>query len=185
MFLVIELNCTSKSRGIAKALMDRVLQEVIYFTLSGFNWRRPRQPSGKSQSAGNISGTEIGYVHSCLVRICLIKMFYMKFRLLLLLLIGFCLSAYAQTENPKYDKVLADSLGGDDYGMKSYILVMLKTGPNKIEDKKVLDSLFQGHMENIGRLVADGKLIVAGPLGKNEKTPTYLPNHEKIEKKKM
>jgi uncharacterized protein YciI len=152
----------------------------------------------------------------------------MKYRLLIILLAGFCLSAYAQSENPKYDPLLADSLGGDDYGMKSYILVILKTGPNKIEDKKVLDSLFQGHMENIGRLAANGKLIVAGPLGKNDKTyrgifilniksmeeakvlletdpvikekvleaevfnwygsaalPTYLPNHEKIEKKKM
>ena len=152
----------------------------------------------------------------------------MKYRLLLFLLISVCLSASSQTENPKFDKLLADSLGGDDYGMKTYILAILKTGPNKTDDKKVLDSLFKGHMENIGRLVANGKLIVAGPLGKNDKTyrgifilnvksieeanalletdptikdkvleaelfkwygsaalPTYLPNHVKIEKKKM
>ncbi|MBN2395104.1 MAG: hypothetical protein JXC36_01425, partial [Candidatus Atribacteria bacterium] len=30
--------------------------------------------------------------------------------------------------NPNYDKSLADKLGGDDYGMKSYFLVILKTG---------------------------------------------------------
>ncbi len=30
--------------------------------------------------------------------------------------------------NPKYDKILADKLGGDEYGMKSYFLVILKTG---------------------------------------------------------
>ena len=67
----------------------------------------------------------------------------MKYRLFLFLLISVCLSASSQTENIKYDKLLADSLGGDDYGMKTYILVILKTGPNKIEDKKVLDSLFK------------------------------------------
>lgn len=152
----------------------------------------------------------------------------MKYILLPFLLLSFCLSANCQSNNPKYDKLLADSLGGDDYGMKAYILVILKTGPNKIEDKKVVESLFKGHMENIGRLAANGQLIVAGPLGKNEKTyrgifilnvksveeanallktdptikekvleaeifkwygsaalPTYLPIHEKIEKKKM
>lgn len=152
----------------------------------------------------------------------------MKYGLLLFLFVSFSLSAYSQTENSKYDKLLADSLGSDDYGMKTYILVILKTGPNKIENKIVLDSLFKGHMENIGHLASKGKLIVAGPLGKNDKTyrgifilnvksieeatalletdptiknkvleaelynwygsaalPTYLPNHEKIEKKKM
>jgi uncharacterized protein YciI len=143
-------------------------------------------------------------------------------------LLGVCLSAASQSVNPKYDKVLADSLGGDDYGMKSYILVILKTGPNKTQDKVRLDSLFKGHMDNIGRLAANGKLIVAGPIGENDKTyrgifilnvksfeeanalletdptikekvleaelfkwygsaalPTYLPNHGKIERKKM
>ena len=34
----------------------------------------------------------------------------------------------AQTDNPMYDKPLADSLGGDDYGMKMYTFVILKNG---------------------------------------------------------
>ncbi len=80
----------------------------------------------------------------------------------------FALTAYSQT-NPKYDKALADSLGADENGMKMYVLVMLKTGPAKIEDKKVSDSLFAGHMQNMNRLVGEGKLIVAGPLQKNDK----------------
>jgi uncharacterized protein YciI len=50
-----------------------------------------------------------------------------------------------------------------------YILVILKTGPNKITDKAKVDSLFTGHMQNINRLVDLGKLVVAGPLQKNEK----------------
>lgn len=71
------------------------------------------------------------------------------------------------SQKPVYDKNLADSLGADDYGMKSYTLVMLKTGSGNIEDKARVDSLFRGHLDNIGRLAEAGELIVAGPLGKN------------------
>lgn len=78
--------------------------------------------------------------------------------------------SYAQETNDSYNSSLADSLGADDYGMKSYTLVMLKTGEATIEDKNVRDSLFRGHMANIEHLVAIDKLIVAGPLQKNEKT---------------
>lgn len=73
------------------------------------------------------------------------------------------------TSNPNYDKALAEKLGGDDYGMKSYILVMLKTGTNKTTDKAQISESFRGHLDNINKLVDQGKLIVAGPLGKNEK----------------
>ncbi len=76
----------------------------------------------------------------------------------------------AQTDNPKYDKALAESLGGDDYGMKPYVFVLLKTGGNKTTDKAKIDSLFRGHMANINRLATNGKLVVAGPLMKNEKS---------------
>lgn len=80
------------------------------------------------------------------------------------------ISIYSQTSNPKYDSTLAKSLGADEYGMKSYTLVILKTGTNNTTDKAVLDSCFSGHFENINKLVEQKKLIVAGPLGKNEKT---------------
>jgi uncharacterized protein YciI len=89
--------------------------------------------------------------------------------LIIALLSIFSIRSIAQTSNPNLDKALADSLGGDDYGMKMYVLVILKTGSNKTEDKQAIDSAFAGHMANIGRLVADGKLVVAGPLKKNEK----------------
>ena len=88
----------------------------------------------------------------------------------LLFLLFFCFSCtilQAQSSNSQYDKVLADSLGGDDYGMKMYTFVILKTGPNPIHDKKIRDSLFAGHMANINRLAAMGKLIVAGPFETN------------------
>ncbi len=80
------------------------------------------------------------------------------------------LTGFAQADNPKYDKILADSLGGDDYGMKSYILVILKTGTNKTAKKETADSLFKGHFANILRLASLRKLIVAGPMKKNDKS---------------
>lgn len=69
--------------------------------------------------------------------------------------------------NPNYDVELAEKLGADDYGMKSYILVILKTGTNETTDKTFISESFRGHMDNINRLVEQKKLIVAGPLGKN------------------
>lgn len=85
-------------------------------------------------------------------------------------LLFFCFSTQllpAQSSNPQYDKALADSLGGDDYGMKMYTFVILKTGPSPIHDKKIRDSLFTGHMANINRLADMGKLVVAGPFETN------------------
>lgn len=89
------------------------------------------------------------------------------FSILILLLISNCISA--QADNPKYNQHLADSLGSDDYGMKMYTLVILKTGPVEVSDKKRRDSLFAGHLQNIKRLASIGKLAVAGPMQANDK----------------
>ena len=70
--------------------------------------------------------------------------------------------------NPNYDKTLSEKLDSDDYGMKSYFLVILKTGTNATTDKELIAESFRGHMNNINRLVEESKLIVAGPLGKND-----------------
>jgi uncharacterized protein len=74
----------------------------------------------------------------------------------------------AQIDNPNFDEKLAAQYQADEYGMKKYFLVILKTGPNLSEDKAFRDSCFVGHMTNIKRLVEEHKLVVAGPLGKNE-----------------
>ena len=87
------------------------------------------------------------------------------------LLLVFTVSALmAQTTNPNFSEALAKKYGADKYGMKSYIMVILKTGSDNTTDKALLDSCFAGHMKNINRLVAEGKLVVAGPFGKNDKT---------------
>ncbi len=87
------------------------------------------------------------------------------------LLIALSLNVNAQVKkiNPKYNEALAKKLGAEDNGMKMYVLVMLKTGTNTTETKAKSDSLFAGHMANISRLVSINKLIVAGPLAKNDK----------------
>lgn len=87
----------------------------------------------------------------------------------ILLLLTFFGVLNSQTPNPSYNKLLADSLGANEYGMKAYVLVILKTGSAKIENKTVIDSLFRGHMDFIQRMAKEGKLIVAGPLQKNER----------------
>lgn len=74
------------------------------------------------------------------------------------------------TTNPDFDSELANRLGADDYGMKSYILVILKTGTNQTTDTTFINDCFRGHLDNIVRLAREGKMIVAGPLGNNIKT---------------
>ncbi|WP_197091619.1 YciI family protein [Sphingobacterium endophyticum] len=70
-------------------------------------------------------------------------------------------------DNPKFDAGLATKLGADDYGMKSYYFVVLKTGTSKNDNKEFINEAFKGHMNNINDLVKREKLIVAGPFGKN------------------
>lgn len=90
--------------------------------------------------------------------------------LILLLAANFFATAQDKKINPNYDAELAKRYEADDYGMKMYVLVILKTGTNTTATKAQTDSLFAGHMANMEKLVKLNKLIVAGPLGKNDKT---------------
>jgi len=86
-----------------------------------------------------------------------------------ILLSFFALAGWnASAQKPTYDAALAGKLGGNDIGMRSYILVILKTGTAPAQGRAVQDSLFAAHMDNIDRLADEGKLVVAGPFGKNE-----------------
>lgn len=64
----------------------------------------------------------------------------------------------------QYDQALAESLGADERGMRSYVLVVLMTGPTRMPDGEERKQMFAGHMANIGRLAAEEKLVFAGPL---------------------
>lgn len=63
-----------------------------------------------------------------------------------------------------YDAALAESLGADERGMRSYVLVVLKTGPTRVPDGEKRTEMFAGHMANMRRLADEGKLVFAGPL---------------------
>lgn len=76
-------------------------------------------------------------------------------------------SAQAQsppTTAPAYDAELAKSLGGNENGMRKYVFVVLRTGPNKVPAGQERTEMFAGHMANIQRLANERKLAYAGPL---------------------
>ncbi len=65
---------------------------------------------------------------------------------------------------PAFDAAMAKAVGADERGMRSYVLVILKTGPNRIPPGPERDEMFKGHFANMKRLSAEGKLVLAGPL---------------------
>lgn len=66
-----------------------------------------------------------------------------------------------------YDTALAQELGADDYGMRSYVMVILKTGPNDktITDEATRAEIFKGHFSNMRTLAENKDLVLAGPFG--------------------
>ncbi|MBY9068440.1 YciI family protein [Hyphomonas sp. WL0036] len=66
-----------------------------------------------------------------------------------------------------YDAALAERLGADDLGMRAYVLAILMTGPQDaaLTDKDARAEIFRGHFANMERLAAEGKLVLAGPMG--------------------
>jgi uncharacterized protein YciI len=73
------------------------------------------------------------------------------------------------TVTPTFDAALAQRLGGDERGMRQYVLVVLRTGPYTPQSDDERASLFEGHFANMNRLADEGKLLVAGPLGQNDR----------------
>lgn len=63
-----------------------------------------------------------------------------------------------------YDEALAQRFGADEYGMRSYVLVILKTGPRPMPPGEARDEMFRGHFANMKRLAEAGQLVLAGPL---------------------
>lgn len=63
--------------------------------------------------------------------------------------------------NPKYDKLFAKKLGGDDYGMKNYYLVILKSGTNNTSDSRFIAQCFRGHLDNISPLRGGGETCLS------------------------
>ena len=68
------------------------------------------------------------------------------------------------TDGAEFDPALAARYGADDYGMRGYVLVILKSGPTPVPAGPERDAMFRGHFANMERLSQEGKLVLAGPL---------------------
>lgn len=80
-----------------------------------------------------------------------------------------CVTSYGQqaaseAAKPGFDAELAKQVAADERGMRKYVLVVLKTGPNKVPAGPERDEMFKGHFANMGRLAAEKKLALAGPF---------------------
>lgn len=88
-----------------------------------------------------------------------------------LFLFVLAIAVFVSAEERAFDPELAKKLGADERGMKMYVLCILKTGPKDAEIQgEERKKIFAGHFENIGKLADEGKLAVAGPFGKNDKS---------------
>ena len=57
-----------------------------------------------------------------------------------------------------------ETAGADPYGMRSYVIAFLKTGPNRSATPEEAAALQTGHMKNIERMAEAGQLVLAGPF---------------------
>lgn len=90
-----------------------------------------------------------------------------------------------QVTESVYDSILAKEYGADQYGMKTYVIAFLKSGPDRIEDKVKAAELQKAHMSNIKRMSEEGKLLLAGPfLDNGELRGIYVFNVATLEEAK-
>lgn len=89
--------------------------------------------------------------------------------------------AFSQ-EKSTFDSKLASKLGADEYGMKTYYMVYLKAGKNRSQDSLTTAQIQRAHLDNISKLAAEGKLIVAGPfLDDTEVRGIFILNAKSME----
>ncbi len=96
-------------------------------------------------------------------------------------LAGQAIAAEPAAASAVFDPELAAQTGADDYGMRSYVFVVLKTGPADITDPDQRREIFSGHFANMRRLAEDGMLVLAGPFVEaGERRGMYIFNVTEI-----
>lgn len=73
-------------------------------------------------------------------------------------------SSADQETSSGYDSLLALETGADNYGMRQYVMALLKEGPNRDQDSLEAIQIQRAHMDNITRMAEEGKLVMAGPF---------------------
>ena len=63
-----------------------------------------------------------------------------------------------------YDAALAERLGADERGMRSYVVAFLVPGPNRGQPPEEAKALMTAHLANIVRMADEGTLVLAGPF---------------------
>lgn len=115
-------------------------------------------------------------------------------KLLSIIIMLFILYGCNQTSKVDQDNELKDGqtadkvenygnkYGADEYGMKRYVMALLKRGPNRHHDSATVARIQKGHMDNISRMAENGDLVLAGPfLDDGEIRGIYIFNTETIE----
>lgn len=68
-----------------------------------------------------------------------------------------------------YDAELAQQLGADEYGMRQYVLCLLNIGVKKLMASEDFKKVEEAHLQYMEKLVAEGKVVLAGPMTKPNK----------------
>ncbi|GAB4311318.1 MAG: hypothetical protein Kow00127_01260 [Bacteroidales bacterium] len=80
-----------------------------------------------------------------------------------------------------FDPELKKETGADEYGMKRYVMAFLYRGDSTLDSAFRIE-LQRQHLDNIGRMAEEGKLVLAGPF--LDSTPLrgiYIFNTESID----
>ena len=98
---------------------------------------------------------------------------YLSFVIFLTFVLAGCSQNAAPPDQQKltegaaqFNSELASELGADEYGMRSYVMVVLKTGPmdSKITDAEARAEIFSGHFSNMTKLAEAKKARPIRPL---------------------
>lgn len=104
------------------------------------------------------------------------------FLLLIMALLMFNCTQKEPQQELSFNSQLAEKYGADDYGMKKYVIAFLKRGPNRDFSEEEAAKLQHAHLQNIGKMAEEGKLVLAGPFfGNDDLRGIYIFNVSSIE----